>query len=179
MRLRPFASEQEYSDLKEQLHVEPNDYWGAWWHPRAKTKKDFEETGMLNADKYSTFAVERLDTNELVGLEEYGGTASGRCNAWIGTFISREHWHNGFGIEAKQLCLCHIFENFQVPRVEADTLENHQRAARGLHLCGMKFEGRAKKYHYMDGHYYDIVCYRIFREEWEQQPFRHGVKRGL
>lgn len=178
VRIRPFSSEEEYSGLQEMLHVEPNDHWGAWWHPRAKTKKDFEETGMLSVDKHSVFAIESLESGELVGLEEYGGVNAGRCCGWLGTFITREHWHKGFGIEAKLLCFCHVFENFAVERVEADTLENHTRAASGLVRCGMKFEGRISKYHFIDGKFYDVVCYRIFRKEWETMDYRHKVKRG-
>ena len=179
VRLRPFADEKEYLEMQEELHREPNDFWGAWWHPLAKLKKDFEETGILDAGKYCVFVIERLDTGEAVGFEECGpcnGPTS--ISAWLGTFIKREHWSQGFGFEAKQLALCFMFENFPYERVGGDTVANHKRAARGLQLCGMTFEGRIKGAHHTDGKYHDIVCYRIFRDEWKKLPIRQTVKRG-
>jgi len=179
VRLRPFADEHEWLEMQEEMHREPNDFWGAWWHPRAKLKKEFEETGMLEAGKECVFAIERLDTGEAVGFEEcgpcYGPSA---ISGWVGTFIKREQWSRGFGFEAKLLAMCFMFENFPYVRVGADTVANHKRAARGLQLCGMTFEGRTHGVHYTDGKYHDIVCYRILREEWEQLPIRQIVKRG-
>jgi len=179
VRLRPYADEKEWCDMQEELHREPNDFWGAWWHPRAMLKKDFEETGMLDASKRSVFAIERLDTGVAVGFEECGpGSGATSIGGWVGTFIKREHWHSGYGIEAKLLAMCFLFENYPYVRVDAGTLANHKRAAHGLHLCGMRYEGRIKGAHYADGKYHDIVCYCIFREEWEKLPIRQIVKRG-
>jgi RimJ/RimL family protein N-acetyltransferase len=178
VRLRPCKDEAERCDLYEELHVTPNQFWGAWWSARQKVKKDFEEAGMLAADKYSTFAVERLDTGELVGYEEYGPIPTG-IGAWVGTFIKPEHWHQGFGIEAKQLCYCYLFESFPLVRVDSGTLEHHIRARNGLELSGMRYEGRVRRMHFMDGCYYDMVAYAIFREQWEQLPIRQIVKRGM
>ena len=179
VRLRPFTDEHEWVAMQEELHVEPNEFWGAWWHPRGKLKKDFEETGMLNPSKFSAFAIERLDTGEAMGFEEFGpNTGDNSLGAWLGTFIKRPHWHQGFGLEAKQLVLCYLFENHPYERVGSDTLANHKRAARGLFECGMHFEGRIRGAHFMDGQYHDIVCYTIYREEWEKLPIRQTVKRG-
>jgi len=131
---------------------------------------------MLAADKYSTFAIQRLDTNQLVGYEEHGFISN--IAAWVGTFIKHEHWHQGFGIEAKQLCYCYLFESFPLIRVDSGTLEHHSRAINGLLKSGMTFEGRVRQVSYTHNRYFDEVTYRIFREEWEQLPIRQVVKRG-
>lgn len=178
VRLRPFASEEEWLGLYDELHSVPNDFWGCWWKARPQRKKDFEPAGMLDAEKYSVFAVERLDTGELVGYEEHGAPAPGSIRAWVGTFLRPKHWHRGFGIEAKQLCLCYLFESYPVLRVDSGTLENHTRARKGLEACGMTFEGRVRKCHPTADKFHDFVCYRIFREEWLELPFRQIVRRG-
>ena len=178
VRLRPFKDEKEYSELVDSLHGVPNDFWGAWWDPRPKLAKDFEPAGMLDPVKYSAFAVERLDTGALVGYEEYGGPEPGTIHAWVGTFIHPEHWHNGFGVEAKQLCYCYLFENYPISQVWSGTLANHKRAARGLYESGMRFIGRTRAYHYTDGKLHDMVSYEITREEWERLPIRQVVRRG-
>jgi RimJ/RimL family protein N-acetyltransferase len=176
VRLRPFRDEDERCSIYEELHVTPNEFWGAWWSARQQVKKDFEDAGMLHADKYSTFAIERLDTNQLVGYEEHGFVSS--IAAWVGTFIKPEHWHRGFGIEAKQLCYCYLFESFPFLRVDSGTLEHHVRARNGLMKSGMSYEGRVRRMHCTEGRYYDMVTYYIFREDWEKLPIRQTVRRG-
>lgn len=178
VKLRPFKDEKEWLDLHQAEHVVPNDFWGAWWTPRPELKKDFEPGGMLATDKYSVFAVERLDSGELVGYEEHGAPRPGNLTAWVGTFILPEHWHNGFGIEAKQLCYCYLFENYPIYSVESATLSCHKRAANGLYRSGMQFEGRIKAFHYRDGSFHDLVCYRLRRADWEQMEYRQHVRRG-
>jgi RimJ/RimL family protein N-acetyltransferase len=113
-----------------------------------------------------------------VGYEEHGSPKPGKLTGWVGTFILPEHWHNGFGIEAKQLCYCYLFESYPILSVESATLSCHKRAARGLHGSGMHFEGRVKAFHYRAGVFHDLVCYRITREEWERHPIRSVVQRG-
>jgi RimJ/RimL family protein N-acetyltransferase len=178
VRLRPFKDAKEFSELHMELHRVPNIVWGCWWHPAAGLNKDFEDAGKIAVDKESAFAIERLDTGELGGYEEWGGPRPGRPKGWVGTFIRPAHWHRGFGIEAKQLCYCFLFENLPVDRVDSATLSNHKRAAHGLHASGMHFEGRLKGMYFSEGKYRDLVCYAIFREEWEQLPIRQVVKRG-
>jgi RimJ/RimL family protein N-acetyltransferase len=178
VRLRPFKDENEWCDLKAELHIEPNMHWGPLWTPLQQRKKRFEEAGLLDTGKMSSFAIERLDTGELVGVEDNGLEYLHGVVGWVGTFIKQEHWHNGFGIEAKQLAYCYLFENYPISQVWSDTVECHTRAANGIHRSGMKFVCRAKCFHNIDGELYDLVCYSIYREEWEQLPVRQYVVRG-
>lgn len=176
--LRPFKDKDEFAWLFDEIMVVPNDHWGPGWWPRAEREKEFTPAGMLDPGMYSAFAIERLDTNEVVGFEEHGGLSSGSVATWLGTDIRREHWHRGFGIEAKLLMLCYLFENFPLETVHAGTLEHHTRARAGLEACGMSYIGRLSKIHHDNGKFHDIVHYRIFREEWEQLPIRDLVQRG-
>jgi len=178
VRLRPFKDETEWCDLQDELHIEPNQFWGPMWTPRLQHVRKFEEAGLLEAGKGCSFAIERLDTDELVGVENNGLEYLHGLVGWVATIIKQQHWHNGFGIEAKQLAYCHLFETYPITQVWADTVECHTRAANGIYRSGMKFDYRAKCIHHIDGRYYDLVCYSIFREEWEQLPIRQIVKRG-
>jgi RimJ/RimL family protein N-acetyltransferase len=176
VRLRPFKDKDEFVGLNHELHVAPNQFWGAWWSTRRELEEDYDKGGMLSTEKDSAFAIERLDTGQLVGYEGYVFVSN--IFAWVGTFIRPEHWHRGFGIEAKQLCYCFLFENFPIERVDAGTLEHHLRAINGLLRSGMKFEGRVKSVGYTHGQYYDEMIYTIFREQWARLPIRQVVKRG-
>lgn len=179
VRIRPFSSTEEWELIAANEQQELNEHWGVWHWPQAKIRKEFEKGGMLLTDSYSAFAIERLDTAELVGYEEYGAMASGKCGTWIGTFVIGKHRHNGFGIEAKLLNLTHLFENYPLRTVYADTTEEHSRARNGLDACGMKLVGMRRKAHWFKGRHIGVVQYQIMREEWEKLPIRGIVKRGV
>jgi RimJ/RimL family protein N-acetyltransferase len=178
VRLRPFKDDAEHRQAIGNSLGQPNDHWGPDHWSEPTRKKEFELAGMLDPGKYSHFAVERLDTGECVGWEEHGPLEPGRLATWLGTDIQRPHWHMGFGVEAKQLMLCYLFENFPLMTVRADTCSHHFRAQHGLEACGMRYIGCLRGAHYAHGVRYDIPQYQIFREEWEAVDYRHKVQRG-
>lgn len=179
VRLRPFEDAAEFMRVDDEIMAVPNEHWGPWWTPRPKQKREFEETGLLEPGGSCAFAVERLDTGEVAGVEYCGLRAPTRIYGFVGTFILERHWHRGFGIEAKQLAYCHLFENYPITQVWAGTVETHARAAKGLHLSGMRYEWRVKCNHFIHGKLYDLVRYSIRREEWLELPIRRIVRRGV
>jgi RimJ/RimL family protein N-acetyltransferase len=178
VRLRPFKDDVEHAQAVVRSLGRPNDHWGPDHWSEPDRKKEFEPAGMLDPAKYSHFAVERLDTGECVGWEEHGPLLTGHLNTWLGTDIQRPHWHMGFGLEAKQLMLCYLFENFPLETVRGDTCGHHFRAQRGLLDCGMHEIGRLRGIHYAGGVRYDILQYQIFRDEWEALGYWRKVQRG-
>lgn len=178
VRIRPLAALDELHRIMAAENLEPNEHWGVWHYPLPEQRKDFKDSGLMNTDKYSMFAIERLDTGECIGYEEFGGLAPGKLGTWIGTFVMTEHRGNRFGVEAKQLAYCYIFENYPARMVFADTTATHHGAQRGLALSGMRRVGARRKAHYRKGQYIDVVLYEILRGEWEQLPIRRIVQRG-
>lgn len=178
VRLRPFRDAAEWRAMCTEQGIEINKHWGCWWQPLRTMEKDFENCGMLGTGGYNAFAVERVDTGELIGMEEYGMEGVEYLKAWIGTFISLPHTGQRFGVEAKQLVYCHLFENYPLQRVYSETVETHSGAAKGLMLSGMRYEGRARLKTIRDGRAYDTVLYALHREEWEAMEYRHSVVRG-
>ncbi|MCB1219149.1 MAG: GNAT family N-acetyltransferase [Planctomycetales bacterium] len=177
-RIRPFRDLDEWMKVQGALESNFNEFWGDWHWAEAQKKKEFEPGGMLSTDEYSCFAIERLDTGEAVGFEEYGAMNPARTNTWLGTIIAREHWGKGFGREAKLLNLCYLFENYPIECVWSDTTDEHSRAKAGLEACGLKLAGKHYGYLYKGGRLLPSPCYRILRDEWEQLPIRQSVKRG-
>ncbi|GEM_PF-594102 len=178
VRLRPFRDAAEWLELRATIDAVPNDYWGSLFHPQARHAAQFERNGLLDEAGLGAFAIERLDTGQLVGYERHRTPRPGAIAASVGTLILEEHWHRGFGIEAKQLCFCHLFENYAIERAEASTFSNHLRARRGMELSGMQPEGRLRSWLRVSGVYQDLLMYRILREQWEQLPIRQVVRRG-
>lgn len=177
-RIRPFHDRDEWMRVQSCLESNFNEFWGDWYWPEAEKRSEFEPGGMLATDAYSCFAIERLDTGEAVGFEEYGRISLGRPSTWLGTIIAREHWGNGFGREAKLLNMCHLFENFPITSIWADTTDEHSRARAGLLACGMQLAGRHDGYLWKQGRLWPSPCYQIMREDWEQLPIRQVVRRG-
>ena len=113
-----------------------------------------------------------------MGREECGLWGPGSTNGWFGTNVAPEHRGRGFGIEAKLLMLCFLFENFPVWRVGSDTVVDHLPARRGMEACGMQLEGYLRAEHFRAGQWFDIPWYVIFRPEWEKLEVRQYVKRA-
>jgi len=178
VRIRPFRDIDEMHRVMASENLEPNEHWGMWHYPLPEQRKDFADCGLMETAKYSCFAIERLDTGECIGYEEFGGLAPGKLGTWVGTFVFAEHRGNRFGVEAKQLAYCYIFENYPARMVFADTVSTHRGAQRGLELSGMRHIGTRRKAHYRKGEYVDVVLYQLLRSEWEQLPVRQYVKRG-
>ena len=178
VRLRPFRDEEELCGLSHAINATPNAFWGPNHLPSPKLKRDFEPGGMLSPDGRCIFVIERLDTAEAVGIEICRLPSPGAIMGNAGTLILEQHWHRGFGIEAKQLCFCFQFESAPVERIEAATLAHHTRARAGLLRSGMHCEGAILRYLFDSGKFHDCLLYAIFREEWEKLPIRGIVRRG-
>jgi RimJ/RimL family protein N-acetyltransferase len=178
VRLRPFRDLAEWQSLQREYEFYMSPFWGPFNWPEAEQIKSFEEAGALAIDKHTSFAIERLDTGETVGIEEHGGLVPGRLATWLGTCIAARHHSRGFGREAKLLMLCHLFENFPICSVIADTTAEHLRAQAGLQAIGMHPVGSYRACHWRAGNIVDVPNYQIMREEWEEMTVRRTVIRG-
>ena len=177
-RLRPFASADEALDTAQQAHGVTCPFWGPHWHTQLAIKRRFETNGLLSIDQSCVFAIERLDAGELIGYEMAALWLPQQLIAMVATNIFKAHQRRGFGVEAKHLILCFLFENFPIETAYAVTTAEHARARRGLDLSGMLFSGASRGEHYKQGRYWSTVRYAISREQWEKLPIRDVVKRG-
>jgi ribosomal-protein-alanine N-acetyltransferase len=178
VRIRPWRSGDELYAFSKRTNIRPNEILGPRWYPLPKENQLFEPAGLMDPQRICLFAIERLETEELLGLEGTVFLRGTGLVADIGTFIIEEHRGQGFGCEAKLLAQCFLFESFALERVDAWTFASHAKARRGLELCGMHYEGRSRRCQFSQGRYVDRVHYVIFREEWEKLPVRGYVQRG-
>lgn len=178
VRIRPFKDFAEFDAVHAEDYAVADPFRGPRWWPTKARELEYEKHGMLDHESYSMSAIERLDTGELVGLEGNSAYIPGRMQMNIGTFILPDYRQRGFGLEAKLLMLCKLFENYPLEAVRASTMEHHSRARAGLESCGMRCCGRLRAIEWAAGTLYDEVQYVIFREHWEQLPIRQIVKRG-
>ena len=177
--LRPLSSVEEYTSIDDKLMEVPSAYWGPHWQPLGERRKEFETTGVSDPQSYSVYAIERLDTRQLIGLEEHGSIKPSALWTWFGTHLLEQHQRLGFGIEAKQLMLCLLFENFPIESAYAITTSNHEPARRGLERSGFRYIGEKQAMFIAYGKPVSEIYYAITRREWEKSDYRHTVKRGV
>ncbi|MCB1216728.1 GNAT family N-acetyltransferase [bacterium] len=178
VRLRPFHSEDEVLRIFSEENRTPNAHWGPYHETVPAVRRDFADNGMISENGRRMYCIERLDSGEAVGYEEVGPLTLPRLTAWIGTFIRPEHQRRGFGMEAKQLLISMLFENHPLQTVMADTVWTHERARRGLELCGMRCLGIRPCCHYRQGGWVSVIYFQISRSEWEAMDYRHRVRRS-
>ena len=70
VRIRPFVDAQAFTGLIEELDLQEHYFWAPEWWPKESISKLFDKHGMLDSElHFSFFAIERLDTGELIGTE--------------------------------------------------------------------------------------------------------------
>ena len=178
VRIRPFHDFAEFNSVHAEDYAIPDPFRGPRWWPVSARENAFEKCGMLDHSAYSMSAIERLDTGALVGISGCSSYRSGLLSMNFGTYILAQYRGHGFGIEAKLLQLCRLFENYPLEAVRASTMKHHVSARSSMEACGLRCFGRLRAIECVDGRCDDEVLYEIFREEWEQLPIRQVVKRG-
>jgi len=107
------------------------------------------------------FAIDNLDGKH-IGNCVYYGIDETRGEAELGIMIgNRDYWDKGYGSDALDSLLSHIFRETNLNRVYLKTLDLNQRAQKCFQKCGFTPCGHLNK----DG--YSFVLMEIHREQWE------------
>ncbi|TFF88091.1 MAG: N-acetyltransferase, partial [Promethearchaeota archaeon] len=69
--------------------------------------------------------------------------------------------------EVVKLFLRYCFEELNLNKVSAEIFNINERSYRCAEKAGMKLEGKLKDDAYIDGKYYDSLCYSILEREWK------------
>jgi RimJ/RimL family protein N-acetyltransferase len=177
VRIRPHSSKEEGFELVRQTHLILTPGWGPIWFPLPGLTEDWDKFGWMGGE-YLDFVVEELEAGQAVGYFSVMPPQQFKLDAGVATFIAPAYRSRGYGVDAKQLGLCCVFENYAIERAGAITLSNHTAARRGLELAGFTLEGSWRGAHFSAGRRVDKVLYWITREQWEQLPIRGIVRRG-
>lgn len=179
VRIRPWRDTDELFGYSKQSHVAPIPILGAHWYSQGHEDQAVRDDGFLNPERLCAFAIEDLDSGDAIGMECCIFFPKAPLAAELGTTLVEEYRGHGRGVEAKQLALCFLFENFPLERVAAVTMHTHKRSRRGIELLGMHYEGCRRNNFFSEGAWVDMVHYVMFREEWEAMDYRQAVKRGV
>ena len=74
----------------------------------------------------------------------------------------------GYGLDATQVIIRYAFEQLDLVRLRAATLEYNQGALRILEKCGFALEGRERQAVICNGKRWDRLLYGLLRDEFQQ-----------
>lgn len=85
---------------------------------------------------------------------------------------------SGLVLEGVALLVTYLFENFDLRKIYAESLErNYAQFAMGEGRL-FEIEGRMREHEYIDGRYEDFVLLAIYRESWREQHERIFGSKG-
>ena len=169
IRLRPLERE----DLKV-LHEWENDFELIMYSRSkpinfvnmAQLEKQYEEWAKNERELH--LIVELVDSKEAVGIArlEYGEWGNVR-SAGVGTYIGKkELWSKGFGRYITVALLEIAFNQLNMERCEAWSVEYNHRAHRVLEACGFRKAGVVRHSAFVNGRKWDGVHFDILLEDY-------------
>lgn len=108
-------------------------------------------------------------------IEKKDGTRIGHVGSFprgrsmqIGYAVVPSERGKGYGTEAVQIMVDHLFLSKDIVRIQAPTETRNVASRRALEKAGFSKEGIMRKSLYVRGEYRDMYLYSILREEWKQ-----------
>ncbi len=129
-------------------------------------EKRFEK--WIEDERETRFIVELAESKEAVGIAriELMDWSNVRT-ADVGTYIGKkELWGKGFGKHIAVGLLEMCFNELNVDRCEASSVEYNIRAHKGLEACGFKRTGISRKSAFVNGKVWDRYHFDLLREEY-------------
>lgn len=129
-------------------------------------EKQYEE--WTKDEKQLHFIVELINSKEAIGIariqrQEWGNVKT----ADIGTYIGKkELWGKGLGRQITVALLEMSFNQLNVERCEAWSVEYNHRAHKALEACGFKKGGIVRHAAFVNGRKWDGLHYDILRDEY-------------
>ncbi len=132
----------------------------------AQLEKQYEE--WMKDEKELRFIVELIDSKEAIGIarlrrEDWGNVKT----AEIGTYIGKKKlWGKGLGQQITVALLEMSFNQFNVERCEAWSVEYNHRAHKALEACGFKKGGVFRHSAFVNGRKWGGFHFDILRDEY-------------
>ncbi|KUK56179.1 MAG: N-acetyltransferase GCN5 [Marinimicrobia bacterium 46_47] len=115
---------------------------------------------------YLPFVILDKDTGQPVGQIHAGRIDHDNQNCMIGFEIHPRSQQRGYGTDAVETLLDHLFFDMKLHRVGAEVYEYNQASRKVLKKLGFSREGRLTEWLYRKGKYWDKLLYGILRNEW-------------
>ncbi len=132
----------------------------------AQLEKQYDE--WVKDEKELRFMVELIDSEDPIGIarlrrEEWGNVKTAEVGTYIG---KKELWGKGFGRQIIVALLEMSFNQLNMERSEAWSVEYNHRAHKALEACGFKRGGVVRQAAFVNGRKWDGYHFDILREEY-------------
>lgn len=116
-------------------------------------------------DNYYNWAVECLDTHELIGNISVISLSEPHQNAEIGYFYGSKYWNRGYATEALKAVIKYLLEECGLHLVEAKHYSTNPASGRVMQKAGMIQEAvlKDRRYHAETDSFCDLVYYSKIR----------------
>jgi len=132
----------------------------------AQLEKQYED--WVKDEKHLRFIVELVDSQEPIGIARlHQQEWSGVKTADVGTYIGKkELWGKSLGRQITVALLEMAFNQLNMERCEAWSVEYNHRAHKALEACGFKKGGVLRKTVFVNGRKWDSLHFDILKEEY-------------
>jgi RimJ/RimL family protein N-acetyltransferase len=168
--IRPFIA----SDV-DGLHARRNDpevaTWQNWTLPYPFERAQGLVESVLTMDgpaneEWWMGAIALADSGTVIGDLAVNLTWDSRCSE-IGYTLAREHWGNGYAVEAGEAIVEYLFETVGVTRITGMLHPENIASAMVLERLGFLFEGHTRLSYWVGDDNSDDWIYGLTREDWE------------
>jgi RimJ/RimL family protein N-acetyltransferase len=121
--------------------------------------------------EWFAFAIERQSATGILGDCAFQVLASDPLQAQIGYTLAREHWKQGYAVEAVQGLLDYLFQEFNLHRITATCDAENTASFQLLERVGMRREAHFIENIWFKGSWGSEYAYGILRSEWS---LKHG-----
>ena len=154
-------------DLEKLIQWETPEIRGRYqefnFRSKVEMEKKYNEDGYIS-DEFQVLMIELKDFGP-TGLLFINFKREGIVNLGMG-ITEIENRGTGLGQKVLKMILNHLFNNYPLMRVEADTDVKNIGAQKVLESAGFHTEGRLRNYRYHHGKWHDSFMYSITREEY-------------
>lgn len=139
-------------------------------HPSVDATREYLEALVKKYDRGDFYEWGIVFEGALVGTIGVVKIEEENFGCMIGYCIGRAWWGQGLTAEALRAMIGHLFSRVGMQRVAAVHDRENPNSGKVMRKAGMTCEGTLRAARFLKGHFIDLVCHSILREEWEAQP---------
>lgn len=166
--LRPFQG----TDLDDFFEYAKSPIIGpsAGWEPH-KSKEDSLNILNMFLEKDEVWAIENKENHKVIGSIglHKDQLRSAEDVKMLGYVLSEDYWGKGLMTETAEKVINFAFEELKLNFLSIHHYSFNHRSKRVIEKCGFIYEGTLRHaVQIYDGSIYDLLCYSMTKEEWEQ-----------
>jgi len=134
---------------------------------------DYHDEISLESPRRRRFAIDTLDGQHIGNCMIYNIDTRKR-EAELGIMIGdRDYWDNGYGVDAVNTLVDHVFKTMAIDRIYLNTLEWNLRAQRCFRKCGFAPFKKQKRFSNT------FVVMELLRDDWEKRDVQQADRERI